>query len=911
MEYPVQDSELQNPSKRWPVTKYPIRHISIRVPWHDTGWHGIVCNAPRLNGACLKLPRIAESRVDAKEEAVAGQSLETLSEAQWPCCVGERTMFMAPFELLSTKHHPYARSSVETHGHFAPTTLRQPSYAAPVVPFRWMNKGKKNDSFDFFAREYDLRLDIDREPELSFETSWVQDIENQTMLLDTFAAHLRETETLCFFYAKQVPFVDDPRRVLIGVGRVKHIGGLTEYCYTGKTPPLRCVLWERMIQHSIRPDFHDGFLLPYHAALALAEKDPGFDPASVAAFAPNESFVEFSYASEHVSNSSAITALLTIKRSLETSQNAGIERPWPDCVRWVDNELGRLWKLRDPCPGLGAALGALGIELSHLIAHAIQEKAGENTNPWPTVEKTFRDPKSILTKELAEKIGKTTAEIWKQAPKARKELLRLVSRFEMSIEQARLVYLPEERDVYGLDMDDEEILRNPYLIYEKTRPTALPISAVMVDKGVFLSTAIQTAHPLEPPSAMDTALDPRRQRALAIASLEAGAAEGHTLVARDDISRRVRDMPLDPVCPMSADSLRVAEKNFADTIDKTQLDDGADAYQLTRFTTTRQIIADTVLKRLGGKKHVIAADWRKLLDKELEGKPKDALESRAREEKAAAIAQLAHARFAVLIGPAGTGKTTLLSILCRHSDISAGGILLLAPTGKARVQMEKMARGVGGAAKTIAQFLNENDRYDANTGRYFVNPTARKDSSAKTVIVDESSMLTEEMLAALIDALSGVQRLILVGDHKQLPPIGAGRPFVDIVQRLAPEKVETMVPKIADGYAELTIPRRHLGKNRDDLRLTEWFSGRPVPPADDDIFDQLATGSTATPSVAVRPWKSTHEVRDLMLDVMRIELDLANVDDHDGFDRKLGGTLFEGTHYFHRERAGAAAKAES
>ena len=34
---------------------YPLRHISIRVPWHDTGWDGRVCAAPLLNGACLKL----------------------------------------------------------------------------------------------------------------------------------------------------------------------------------------------------------------------------------------------------------------------------------------------------------------------------------------------------------------------------------------------------------------------------------------------------------------------------------------------------------------------------------------------------------------------------------------------------------------------------------------------------------------------------------------------------------------------------------------------------------------------------------------------------------------------------------------------------------------------------------------
>jgi hypothetical protein len=38
---------------------YPMRHISIRVPWHDTGWDGRVCAAPHLNGACLKLRRMA------------------------------------------------------------------------------------------------------------------------------------------------------------------------------------------------------------------------------------------------------------------------------------------------------------------------------------------------------------------------------------------------------------------------------------------------------------------------------------------------------------------------------------------------------------------------------------------------------------------------------------------------------------------------------------------------------------------------------------------------------------------------------------------------------------------------------------------------------------------------------------
>ena len=82
---------------------------------------------------------------------------------------------------------------------------------------------------------------------------------------------------------------------------------------------------------------------------------------------------------------------------------------------------------------------------------------------------------------------------------------------------------------------------------------------------------------------------------------------------------------------------------------------------------------------------------------------------------------------------------------------------------------------MAGQGKTIAQFLNGSQRYDGNTGRYYVNTGAPRSSAHKTVVIDECSMLTEEQLAALLDAVKGVERLILVGDPKQSPLIGAGR----------------------------------------------------------------------------------------------------------------------------------------
>jgi hypothetical protein len=101
---------------------------------------------------------------------------------------------------------------------------------------------------------------------------------------------------LVFFYTKQVPFVEEVgRRVLVGAGRVLSVGPLTEYTYDGPLgDKIRSFLWERMVIHSIRPGFHDGFLLPYQEALEKSDDGRNFDPAEVVAFAPEDRFTEFS-----------------------------------------------------------------------------------------------------------------------------------------------------------------------------------------------------------------------------------------------------------------------------------------------------------------------------------------------------------------------------------------------------------------------------------------------------------------------------------------------------------------------------------------------------------------------------------------------------------------------------------------
>lgn len=222
--------------------------------------------------------------------------------------------------------------------------------------------------------------------------------------------------------------------------------------------------------------------------------------------------------------------------------------------------------------------------------------------------------------------------------------------------------------------------------------TAAPISVWTVDRGVFPDEVIRKKHPLPEPSALDAGTDARRVRGLTVSVLEDASGDGSTLLPQDDVVERIRELTLQPTCEVDSDLVDVAKDDFGDAVIEVPMANDAPALQLGRLADMGAVIRTAVTKRVGGKRLVVKANWRALLDEHLKkkgAKGDDELEEKAREEKTAALKELAESRVSVLIGPAGTGKTTLLSVLCSQSDIAKGGVLLLAPTGKARVRMEQ------------------------------------------------------------------------------------------------------------------------------------------------------------------------------------------------------------------------------
>ena len=168
-------------------------------------------------------------------------------------------------------------------------------------------------------------------------------------------------------------------------------------------------------------------------------------------------------------------------------------------------------------------------------------------------------------------------------------------------------------------------------------------------------------------------------------------------------------------------------------------------------------------------------------------------------------------------------------------------MLLLAPTGKARVQLETKVEA--SREDLWRRYLTRRKRYDGETGRYLVWGDPQPRRSYSLVVIDEASMLTEEMLAATLDAFTGVKRLILVGDPRQLPPIGAGRPFVDLVNKLRPETSPAGCgsrPATSSFKCHGGSCRTAATEQRHDLELAAWFGDNTRGAGDDSHLGDLA-----------------------------------------------------------------------
>ena len=872
----------------------PIKHLSARVPWHDNRWNGSTCCNVIDNSFCRILPRIDNSKDPSKE-----LPSQTIEDHNFPPCIAEKGTFLSPRSYLRNIEHSWRNINPLFH-HFEACNYVHKPYSLNAVPFLWMRKNKATDPSPHYCHQaavYELDYKIDLEDEidkqLGFDgNSWVQHPHNQKVLLDAFFGCLKKEESLIFFYCKHTPFSEPNERTIVGVAKVRgEIGDILNYGFNeNEDNGHRSYPWDRCVQHSLTDTDPEGFLLPYHDIIDYCENEGlDIDYQEFAAYAPD--FMQFSYASELVEHDTAIDALLAIAEMLKKTEKL-LGKRFTDKLAWIDSEISRIWDMRGGFPGMGPVLSAMNIADGNTIAWEIQKhilnKDGDllATDPWSLFEECLQDPNKHFSGTRAELFSATAKKIWTSKPQKKKECYKLFSRLQLNNDQAGMLL----SGIMAATVS--EILQNPYLIYEKTRLRNNAISFRQVDKVMMPPDKIKSAFPLPDECKLEDQLDERRSRSLAVHLLEEAADQGHSLLPFDQLLHKMQEFALDEPFPIDEDVLisQLESDFFTEEILHVEpsRQNTHRFCKLVRLEEIKKVIRQRINpQHILGKEYGISKDWLdEIITHPKFGEIKDDSEDiedelRAREEKAQALRVITNYSFSVLIGPAGSGKTTLLEIFEMQPEIRKGGLLKLAPTGKARVKL-------GSGAKTLAQFLYP-DRYDTATGRYFPNPDAPKYAGARNVIVDEASMITEDQLAALLDALGAIERLILVGDYRQLPPIGTGRPFVDIIDRLKPEIFND--PEILAGpaYAELVKIRRQAkgADRRLDTELSLCFAPNPTK-ENIETFTELAQAPVNTPHLKTVKWYSSDDFRTIFTKILEQELQIDPENISHSFDRTIG-----------------------
>lgn len=133
----------------------------------------------------------------------------------------------------------------------------------------------------------------------------------------------------------------------------------------------------------------------------------------------------------------------------------------------------------------------------------------------------------------------------------------------------------------------------------------------------------------------------------------------------------------------------------------------------------------------------------------------------------------------IITGGPGTGKTTLITILCQYMKIKAKKVALAAPTGRAAKRMQETT---GYEAKTIHRLLELQYRSDIDDFNLVFSRNGDNPIEADIVIIDEASMIDVFLMRHLLDAIPQNCTIVFVGDKNQLPPVGAGNILKDIIE---------------------------------------------------------------------------------------------------------------------------------
>ena len=746
-----------------------VKHISARLAWHMDGWNGCICKSPAANVYCVgqhSYPgdMIAQTRELEWESKVKGKSIAKLDKIP-PCVYSINAFGLETVKAFSKPPDWFRDGSKVRYWDLPPSTVC-------IWPYEKMYTD-------------DVKY--------SGGSSQTYNYEKRLKRANQYFEELTPDKSLIFYYANYSnPFSENEanKYVLVGISRLKSLGDFLFYegmSEENKRKYAGGFVWQKSIT-SHYPE--QGFRLPYHIYLDQPDKLQRF------LFIP-ENDRNFKYATRHISDDDALDIIEKLVETTQALINMGDKSEnWELRQKWLLSLIAELWHNRGAYPGFLKVLDYLGFQES-ISYYKNQAGSGNEKVTKETIfaflySKIDSIPNLVLSGETRKRIQRQ----WKLKTDSERKLLSdILPRIDLQKEQIEKI-LAEDRANNGILADPTEIIDNPYVLSEQFvgYDPDDRISFNKIDHGVLPSPELG----LQPLMEKD---DARRFRALCVECLQK---EGtHSFVSAENILHDVNNkLIFFPDWKRHQFNLRYLDVDrniLQEALTLRKAEDRLYIYLKHVYEDERKI--ETTIRDLAKwsditfKSPVTERHWHDYLYDPnsvlAEKNPKEYED--AIKEQIKVCQKVFTKPICAVTGAAGTGKTTIIKALINAIEKAHGvgtSFQLLAPTGKATDRLREVTGKK--CASTIHSFLAE--RGWLNNNLTFKRTGGVTEERFSTYIIDEASMADLGLCAALFRAINwaSVQRLIIVGDSNQLPPIGRGKVFAEIIDWLTEQGSESV-----------------------------------------------------------------------------------------------------------------------
>lgn len=253
-----------------------------------------------------------------------------------------------------------------------------------------------------------------------------------------------------------------------------------------------------------------------------------------------------------------------------------------------------------------------------------------------------------------------------------------------------------------------------------------------------------------------------RIRACILHILESGSLDGHCYLYEEQITINSTELLKIDIRDKVSNILKYMIQDYEITLYQVEGEE-------TRYYSNKLYINETACANVVGR--LLLEDRDAVADEELLLKGYRGVE--LSDEQKSGVMGIVNKGVSILTGGPGTGKSTMTKAVVKAISNLNRTIALAAPTGRAS---QRMTEVIGRQSSTVHRLLG----WDPLNNGFFHNE--RNPLPFEFIIIDESSMLDINLASAILRAVGEDTQVLFIGDVDQLPPVGPGNFFKDLIE---------------------------------------------------------------------------------------------------------------------------------